>query len=463
MLRKLIGDKAFYRRVLVLMLPIMLQNGITNFVNMLDNVMVGSVGTNEMTGVAVVNQLLFVFNLCIFGVVSGAGIFGAQFVGSGDHDGVRHAFRFKVLAGLIITVLGIGLFWFSGDALVKLYLQGEGDAAAAEASLGFARDYLRVMLIGLIPYTIVQCYSGTLRECGLATPPMVAGVIAVLVNLVLNYMLIFGHFGAPKLGVVGAAFATVISRYVELLIVAIWTRTHADKAPFILGAFRSLHVPRRLVGQILLKGLPLMLNEALWAAGMATLNQCYSTHSLDVVAANNISTTFFNVFSVVFLSVGVAIGIILGQELGANEYDRAHEDSRKLIFFSFSLSVVVAIVYAVAANIIPLIYNTTPDIRLLATRLMQITALAMPLDAIAHSCYFTLRSGGKVIITFIFDSGFIWLVCVTIAYALSAFTSLNILRVFFIIQMLTLVKAVGGIILVNKGVWVKNIIANNAE
>ncbi len=459
MLRSLIGDKAFYRRVFTLMLPIMIQNGITNFVNMLDNVMVGSIGTNEMTGVAVVNQLIFVFNLCIFGVVSGAGIFGAQYYGNGDHDGVRHAFRFKVLSGLLITVLAILLFFFGGEWLIRLYLQGDGDVAAANASLGFAQDYLRVMLIGLIPYTIVQCYSGTLRECGQATPPMVAGVIAVLINLVLNYMLIFGNFGAPKLGVVGAAIATVISRYAELIIVAVWTRTHADKSPFIRGAFRSAYVPKQLVGRILAKGFPLMLNETMWAAGMATLNQCYSTHSLDVVAANNISSTFFNVFGVAFMSVGVSIGIIIGQELGANELDRAREDSRKLIFFSFVLSIVVGAVYAVTANWIPLIYNTTPTVRHLATRLMQITALAMPLDAIAQSAYFTLRSGGKVLITFLFDSGFVWCVCVVIAYALSAFTSLSILWVFFIIQMLNLVKAVGGIILVNKGVWVKNIVA----
>ena len=120
MLHKLVGDRAFYRRVLVLMLPIMLQNGITNFVNMLDNVMVGSIGNNEMTGVAIVNQLIFVFNLCIFGVVSGAGIFGAQFFGSGDHSGVRHAFRFKILSGLLITLLAIVLFWFCGDGLIRL-------------------------------------------------------------------------------------------------------------------------------------------------------------------------------------------------------------------------------------------------------------------------------------------------------------------------------------------------------
>ena len=462
MIRKFFGDKAFYRRVLTLMLPIMVQNGITNFVNMLDNVMVGQVGTNEMTGVAVVNQLIFVFNLCVFGIVSGAGIFGAQFFGSGDHNGVRHAFRFKLIAGLLITAAAIALLFFGGDELIMLYLKGEGDAAAAAATLGFARQYLHLMLLGLIPFAIVQCYSGTLRECGLATPPMCAGVIAVLINLFLNYVLIFGNFGTPRLGVAGAAIATVISRYAELIIITVWTQRNTHKAPFIRGAFRSFHVPKQLVWQILAKGFPLMLNETLWAAGLATLNQCYSTRSLDVVAANNICSTFFNVFSVAFISVGVAIGIILGQQLGANELDHARQDSRKLIAFSFALSIGVAALFAALADSIPLIYNTTNEIRHLATQLMLITALAMPMDAIANATYFTLRSGGKVLITFLFDSAFVWGICVVTAFLLTTFTSLPILWIFFICQMLNLVKAIIGLILVNKNIWIKNIITEHA-
>ncbi len=459
MRQKLIGDKLFYQRILALMIPIMIQNGITNFVNMLDNIMVGRIGTLEMTGVAVANQLIFVFNLCIFGIVSGAGIFGAQFYGSGDHDGVRYAFRFKVIASVLITLAAMTLFWFGGDGLITLYLQGEGSAADADASLGFARQYLRIMLIGLIPYSITQCYSSTLRESGQPTPPMVAGVIAVGVNLCLNSVLIFGLLGAPRLGAAGAAIATVISRFVELGIITVWTRRHSDKNPFIVGAYRSLRIPLPLVGQILLKGFPLILNETLWAAGMATLNQCYSTHGLDVVAANNITATFFNVFSVAFMAVGVSIGIILGQELGAGENDRAREDSRKLIFFSFMLAVGVGILFAVAAYGIPYIYNTTDNVRHLATRLMQITALAMPLDALANASYFTLRSGGKVIITFLFDSGFVWGICVTTAFALSHFTPLNILWVYFVCQMLNLVKGLGGVYLVSKDVWIKNIVS----
>lgn len=458
MIRKLVGDRAFYRRLFALALPIMVQNGITNFVNMLDNIMIGRVGTVEMNGVAVANQLFFVFNLCIFGAVSGAGIFSAQFYGKGDAKGVRDTFRFKLIFCGLLVLGGIGLFLGAGESLISLYLQGEGSAADAAASLGFGRGYMNIMLIGLVPYTLVQCYSGTLRECGRPMVPMTAGIVAVSVNLVFNYILIFGKFGAPALGVNGAAVATVLSRFTELLIVAFWTHFHKDKNPFIIGAYRSLRVPKKLVGQILVKGLPLMLNEALWAAGIATVNQCYSVRGLNVVGAQNISQTFWNVFSIAFMAVGVANGIILGQMLGAKDQKGAKDAANKLIAFSVFVSILVGAVYALAAEWIPLAYNTTDEIRLLATRLMQISALAMPLDAFSHAAYFTLRSGGKTFITFLFDSGFVWAVHVPLAFFVSRYTAMPILLLFGLVQLTISLKVVLGWYFVKKGIWIKNIV-----
>ena len=183
MFNKLIGDKRFYRHVFTLMIPILIQNGITNFVNMLDNLMVGQVGQTEMIGVSVANQLIFVFNLCIFGAVSGAGIFGAQFFGNNDHKGLRDSFRFKIIFCTLLTVGVIGLFYFCGPMLINMYLKGEGSVEAATASLEAGFSYLKIMLIGLIPAALAQCWSSTLRETGQTLPPMVAGVIAVFVNL----------------------------------------------------------------------------------------------------------------------------------------------------------------------------------------------------------------------------------------------------------------------------------------
>ena len=459
MFKKLIGDRYFYKRIFALMLPIMVQNGITNFVNMLDNIMIGAVGTAEMTGVAVTNQLLFVFNLCIFGAVSGAGIFGAQYFGNKDYEGVRYSFRFKLMFGLVLAVMGIMIFVFGGDMLLGAYMQGEGDPSNAAVTLGFAKEYLSVMLIGLIPFAMVQCYSSTLREGGYPTLPMIAGVVAVCVNLVFNYILIFGHFGAPALGVKGAALATVISRFVELAIVIICTHKNKIKYPFMTGVYRSLYVPSRLIGRLLVKGFPLMLNETLWAAGMAAVNQCYSVRGLSAVAALNISQTFWNVFSIAYMAVGVAIGIVLGQMLGANELEKAKEDSVKMIAFSFVISVIVGVAYMVCAEFIPLAYNTEPEIRELATIIMQITAVAMPFEAITHASYFTIRSGGKLLITFIFDSGSMWIANVIPAFLLSRFTAMPFITMFILIQAVNVIKAAASIVLVKNGFWIKNIVS----
>jgi len=458
--KKLIGDKALYKTILALAIPIMIQNGITNFVNMLDNVMVGRVGTLQMTGVAVTNQLIFVFNLCIFGAISGAGIFGAQFFGKGDNEGVRHTFRFKVLFCSALCILGMLILVFGGNTLINMYLKGEGSPSDIAATLKYAREYMLLMLIGLLPYTLAQCYSSTLRETGHAVLPMIAGIAAVLVNLCLNYVLIFGKFGAPALGVNGAAIATVISRFAELAIVVLWTGIKKKENPFIIGAFKSFYIPKNLVKGISAKGLPLMLNETLWASGMATLSQCYSVRGIGVVAAHNISQTFFNVFSVAFMAIGIAIGILLGQMLGAGKTEEVKSASLKLSFFSVFVSVVVAIVYFFAAEFIPEVYNTENNVREIATALMQITAVTMPLDAYAHASYFTLRSGGKTAVTFIFDSGFMWVVAVPVVFVLSRFTALNVLYLYTICQSLNILKCLIGYYFVKKGSWIRNIIEN---
>lgn len=272
MQNKLFGSRAFYHRVLAVGVPIMVQNAITNFVSLLDNVMIGRVGTVEMSGVAIANQLLFVFNLIVFGAVAGAGIFGAQFYGNNDMDGVQHTMRFKLIICTVLTGICIAVLAAFGPQLIGLYLKGEGRIEDAEASLKFGLEYMRVMYIGLIPYAITQAYAATLRETGETLLPMKAGIVAVLVNLTFNYILIFGHFGAPRMGVVGAAIATVLSRFVELAIVVIWTHRHTARFPYISGLYRSMHIPCHLFWDIVRRGTPLLLNEGLWAAGMAKLH-----------------------------------------------------------------------------------------------------------------------------------------------------------------------------------------------
>lgn len=459
MLRQLIGNKSFYQRVLRIAIPIIVQNGITNFVSLLDNVMIGQVGTIEMSGVAIVNQLLFVFNLCIFGATSGAGIFTAQFFGSHDHDGIRYTFRFKIIIGLVLSILGIGVFCWAGSPLIQLYLNGDGSAADAAATLSHGLNYLQVMLWGLVPFALSNAYSGTLRECNQTMVPMIAGICAVLVNLFLNYVLIFGHFGAPALGVQGAAIATVISRYAELAVVAGWTHRNGKKNPFIEGAFRSMRIPGDLTGRIVVKGMPLLVNEALWSTAMATINQCYSTRGLDVVAATNISSTLNNLSSIVYLAMGNVVGIIMGQLLGSGtEETEIRDTNKKLIATSVLSCLIFGCLMAALSGVFPLFYNTTHEVRSLATVLICITAAMMPFHAYANAAYFTLRSGGQTMVTFLFDSCFAWVCSVPLAFCLSRFTGLPIIPLFALCQICDLLKCVLGAFMIRKGLWIQNLV-----
>lgn len=458
MLKRYIGDRAFYRHVFAIAIPIIIQNGITNFVSLLDNIMVGQVGTLQMSGVSIVNNLIFVFNLCVFGATSGAGIFTAQFHGSQDHEGIRHTFRFKLIACLLLSTLGLGVFLGLGNPLIGIYLRGEGDPTAAEQTLQYGLEYLKVMLWGLLPFALSNAYAGTLRECGQTRVPMLAGIVAVFVNLGLNYLLIFGHLGLPAMGVRGAALATVISRYVELGILVVWTHLHSKEHPFIHGAYRSLRIPALLLKDIFLRGTPLMVNEFLWSVSMAVMNQSYSTCGLDVVPAMNISSTMYNLGSVVYIAMGSAVGIIMGQMLGASEPEEKIRDSnRKLITAGVASGVIFGVVMLSVSGVFPLLYNTTDDVRHLATRLICISAVMLPMNSYTHATYFTLRSGGQTMVTFLFDSCFQWLICVPLAYGLSRFTGIGILPLYFICQSTDILKCLLGYYMLRQGKWIKNL------
>ena len=458
MLSKYIGDRAFYRRVIAVALPIIIQNGIANFVSLLDNIMIGQVGQIPMSGVAIVNQLMFVFYLCIFGATSGAGIFTAQFFGSGDEEGVRYTFRFKLMVGALLCAVGIGIFLLAGDPLIRLYLTGEGDQADAESILSYGREYLLIMLWGLPAFVLSNAYAGTLRETGQTMVPMIASTSAVFVNLALNWVLIFGHLGFPAMGVAGAAIATVISRYAELGIVAIWTHLHSHQAAFIQGAYRTFRIPRALLGKIISKSLPLLANEALWSSGMAVLNQCYSTKGLDVVPAQQISSTIYNLSSVVFLAMGNAVGIIIGQMLGSSETEeRVRDTDRKLIFASVVSCLVFGVLMGVISPLFPKIYDATESVQLLATQLICVAAVFLPFNGYTNAVYFTLRSGGQTMVTFLFDSFFVWVFCVPLAFVLSRYTSLPILPLYFICCGTDLIKSILGTIMIKQGKWIQNL------
>ncbi len=458
-LRRYVGDRAFYKKVLLLVVPIIIQTGVTNFVNLLDNVMVGALGTEQMSGVSISNQLIFIYNLTIFGGMSGAAIFGAQFFGVRDYAGMRSTMRFKLLFGALIAAAAILILSLFGDRLVLLFLDNRANADTdISGTLRAAGSYIRCMLWGLPAFMLVSVYAGTLRESGETVVPMAASVTAIAVNLVGNWIFIFGHFGLPAMGVVGAALATVLSRYVELAIVVVYSHTHADRFPYVRGLYRGITVPRELTKRICITGAPLVLNELFWSMGTAFVSRNLSTRGLVVVAATNINNTAWGLFSVMMMSMGSAVAILIGQLLGAGEIEEAKDADRKILAFTTAAHVVIGALVIACSSLIPRLYNTEPEVRALAARFLIVSGAALPIHAFIHAAYFTIRSGGKTFVTLLFDSVYTWVVPVPLSLLLCSLTSLDITPIFLIVTFSDAVKLCISVPMLRSGFWAKNVI-----
>lgn len=457
--QKYIGDRDFYRMLMKVAVPIMIQNGITNFVNLLDNIMVGRIGTEQMSGVAIVNQIMFIYFLCLFGAMSGPGIFTAQFYGYGDDEGIRRTFRYKLWVGAIVTVVGVAILYFFGADLIRLYLNESSGGGDLAATLKYGLGYMQIICFSMPFVFLGFSYSSTMRECGETIVPMRSGLTAVGVNLVFNYLLIYGAFGFPKLGVYGAAIATGISRVVECAILMAWLHTHGEKHTYVRGIYKTVLVPFRWVKKFFITGAPLLVNETLWAMGIFLLNQAYSLRGLNVVAGQNIASTINNVFNIAFFALGDSVAIIIGQLLGAGDMKRAKDTDNKIIAAAVMIGSVVMVLMIATSSLFPQLYNTNAEAKHLAMWFLIVQGIASPKEAFLHSSYFTLRSGGKTVITFVFDSVFMFVVSVPIAYVLSRCTDMNVIMIFAIVHAADLIKCVIGYVLVKKNVWMKNIVA----
>ena len=409
----LIGDRAFYRTVLMIVIPIIIQNAITNFVSLLDNIMVGQVGTVPMSGVSIVNGLLFVFNLCIFGCSSGAGIFTAQYHGSGDQEGVRNTFRFKILSCIALALVGIGIFYFGGQGLIGLYLTGEGDPQEAAGAMAYGLSYLQMMLLGLIPFALCNAYSSTLRETGETMVPMLGGIAAVLGNLGLNYVLIFGKLGLPALGITGAAVATLLSRVVEF-VVAFSYAFRCRTMPLMKHAI--LRPGMDMLRKFLRYSAPVLINETLWGTGfsMITVIMGHMANSSDLIAAYTLAGNIDKLMTSGVFGIAAAVSVIVGKEIGTGNLKGVYNIGRALCFTAFAFGIVLGLaeytmfVTLMRPFVMPLFSLSAVAERLCSVMLMCY-ACAIPLHSFSTTMVVgVLRGGGDVNASLVIDNFPLW-------------------------------------------------------
>ena len=445
-----LSDHFTYSKLLRFVFPSIIMMVFTSIYGVVDGLFVSNfAGKTAFASINLVMPFVMILGGIGFMIGTGGTALVSKVLGEGKKEKANEIFTmmiiFTLLLGTLLSVIGVvSMPW------VAKFL------GATEEMMADCVLYGRIVTGFTVAFMLQNVFQSFLIAAEKPKLGLLATVLAGIANMALDAIFIIVF----KWVVAGAAIATVLSRYVEAAIVIGWTHRHTEKNAFAKGLYSTLKVPANLTKKILVKGTPLLFNETLWASAMAMLTQCYSIRGLNVVASLNISNTINNVFNIVFIALGDSVAIIVGQLLGAGDMKKARDTDNKMIAFSVMCCTCVAMVMFVMAPLFPMLYNTNDEARELAKYLIMITAFFMPQNAFLHATYFTLRSGGKTIITFLFDSVFIWCVSVPIAFVLSRYTGIHVLVIYACVQLADLIKCVIGFVLVKKGVWLQNIVSS---
>ena len=453
-LRKYIGDKAFYQRVLSIAIPLMIQQLITASVNLVDNLMVGQLVIDNvekgvaLAGVIAVNRMMNVALFALFGTMASCTIFIAQYYGAKNEKYMKQAFRFGLLANLSIGTFFCVLASLFPYNLLSFFTD---DPEIIQQGV----NYLRFAAMTLLPLAVsVAIYDG-MRAIGDVKTPMVASAIGVILSCFFNYVLIFGHFGFPSLGVAGAAIGTLLARFIEMgiLLYCLNKRNYGFKSK-IKDLF---NIESFLAKSIIIKGLPLVTNEIFWSLGVTTLFKFYSTRGMEVMVGFAISQSISDIFFILFSGMAAATTVIISQNLGANRLEEAKDSAYKLLAFSIFLAVCLSFIMFGTSFIVPSWFAVTEEARLLAKTLIRVVSCMLSIYMCSAQCYFILRAGGDTVATLLMDSCYMWTVNIVVVGLLTYTTNFNIFQLYLSGQATDVVKMGIAFYLVKRGKWLVNL------
>ena len=451
--KRFFGSKAFYKMVFDVTIPIIIQQVLINVVNLADNVMVGQLSQSDINGVYISSQVLFVCNLCMFGSVAGSGIFFAQYFGSNDEKHLKFVFKFKIIAALIIASILFIVLTFFIEPIAHLFTD-------VETEIQVCKNYIGILKYSVFPFALSNVLATSFREVKKTLIPMFGSALALGINVILNYILIFGHFGLPRLEIEGAAIATLIARFIELFFLIVMT--YVLKMNYIKGLFKKGEkLEKGLIPKLIKCSIPLFMNEFLWSFGQMVISIGLCSRGEDARSGLAIANTVNNLFYIGALSLGNAISIIIGNTLGAGEIEKAKIQARQLIM----LAVFVAIGFGTAligfSSLITKAYNVSDDVRQIAINTMIIFGSMMWMFAINCSCFFVIRAGGNTKIVLAFDSLFTWFIQVPLSLIFAFFTNVSFETIFFIVLGSEIIKLTFGLIMVHRNTWARNLVGVN--
>ncbi len=441
-------DKLFFKSALIIAMPIVIQQLVTSLAQLVDNIMVGTINGQAIAGVGAVNSIFFVLMTSTFGISEGASIFIAQQFGANKRDKMANSLAISfsiifVMAGLALTFINV-----FDEQLLRLFIHGNSNEALTAMSYGL--DYLNVLVWGYWLLMINVVIGSAFRAIGQTKVPMVAGIVAVITNTSMNFMLI------PILGVKGAAIATILSRVIEFVILIYTLKYKQSAFEFNLTSFTTIKLEQ--FKQMITKMVPLTANEFLWGFGTSTLMAFYGARSIVDLASVQITYTIANILFVAMSGFGVAVAVLIGQKLGRDEFDQAIENSRKLMALAVVIGICFLLLAQVIALVIPALYgNVEPIIQEQSANLLRIIGLVYPIYVMTVTFFFTLRAGGDTLGVLIMDAGTMWGISIPVGFILVNFTSAPLYVIFIGVQSFEFIKMAIGYYRYRKHNWVQNI------
>ncbi|RRC94155.1 MATE family efflux transporter [Erysipelotrichaceae bacterium OH741_COT-311] len=450
-LKKFIGDKTFYITVLTVAIPLMLQQLIISSVNLIDNLMVGQLGDYAIGAVGTVNRVYIIILYGINGLVAACSIYIAQYFGAKNKGKMQESFLISLLISFLLVVCFTIVALVYPKEIVMYFTKDE-------QILTYGAQYLKIVIFSFLPNVFSLCIASAIRSIGKTKAPLIISIIAVIVNTILNYILIFGHFGFPSLGVKGAALATVIARFLELIMYVVVV--NQEEFPRV---FHFVKITKELLTKILLKAIPLFLNEIIWTFGIATLFKFYSTRGSWATSGYSIALTIADIFFILFSGMAIATTVLVSQKLGANHLEQAKENAYKLVGFGIFLALVFGIGMFASSYILPYIYNVTEETMSVAVSIVRIMGCFYWIYMATAQFYFILRAGGDMKSALLMDSGFMWLFNIPLIYMIAYYTNINIILMYVMSQMTDVIKLLYSYFLVKKEKWLVNLTVNDKE
>lgn len=450
-LEKYIADKKFYKQLFIIITPIILQFFIQNFINLLDNVMVGQLGDEEVAAVGVANQYYKLFYPTIVSICTGASIYTSQFFGSNKIKELQNMFGIKLLFPMLVTIIFLVVGFSIPNEIIGIFNK-EGDVLVQT----FGVDYLKIVLWSYIPLSVSTAFTFTLRPLKLTHLPMIASSIGMLTNLILNYCLIYGNFIFPALGVNGAALATVIARFVEL---GVYLIVYFKKDFIFKTKIQNyFHFDMSLIYNTLKKVFPLFLNEFANSFALVLIFQIYSQSGKSAVSAITIADAVSQIVFILANGLGTATSILVGYKLGQSELDEAEQNANYLIGYSAIMGIFIFIILSALSFIIPSFYNISGYTKQLTTYTILIQALFAPILVINRIFFFIIRSGGKVKEVLLMNGIFMWVVKVPLALFLCHVLHVHVILLFFIIEATRVLNLLVSIYFYKQKKWCVNLI-----